>query len=163
MATHAYNSLLKIGDGQNGASTGYPTDTSDPSTGDPSQYTTIHEVRDFDGPDMSADDEDVTFHDSGEKVRQFIQGLKDHGTVSFTVGWDPSDSTLNNTNGLLADYTNGVNDRDYVFVPASDPGDGSHSIFFQGYINAFNPSNPVDGAMTADVTIKVNGGTIVLP
>ena len=163
MATHSYNSLLKIGDGIEGGTAGWPTDTTDPSTGDPtSGFTTIKEVQDFDGPGLTAGDQEVTAHGQDEAVQQWIIGLKDYGEVSFDINWDPGDSTHDGTNGLLADYKNRVNFRDYVIVPASDPGDYSHCIFFQGYVKGFEPSQPVAGVQTASITIKVTG-TIVLP
>jgi hypothetical protein len=163
MATHSYKSILKIGDGVEGGTSGWPSDTSDPSTGDPSSgFTMIDAVQDFDGPGLTAGDQEVTAHGQDEAVQQWIMGLKDYGEVSFDINWDPAHSTHDGSTGLLADYKNRVNYRDYVFVPASDPGDGSHCIFFQGYVKGFEPSNPVAGVQTVSVTIKVTG-TIVLP
>lgn len=158
MATHSYNSILKLGDGVEGATTGWPSDLSDPTSGDASSgFTTIAEVKDIDGPSLSADDEEVTYHKSTGKDKEFIQGLRDKGEVSFPVNYKPAHSTHNSSTGLLADYWNGVNRRDFALVLASDPGDGSHVIFFQGYVKGFEPANPVAGVMESTITMKITG------
>jgi len=163
MTTHSFNTVIKIGDGVEGGTAGWPTDLTDPSTGDPSNgFTEILDPKDIDGPNLSADDEEITAHQSTGKDKSYIQGLRDKGEITFDVNLDPTAATHNSATGLLADYRNGVNRRDYVLVPASDSGDAADCIFFQGYVKNFGNSHPVAGVQTASVTIKVTGD-IALP
>lgn len=163
MATHAINTIIKVGDNTGGASTGWPSNEADPSTGTSSSFTTIFEVLDISGPSIAADDEETTYHKASGKVKTFIQGLIDYGEVTFDVNHNPTNATHDNNTGLLADLIDGVDDRDFCIVFSDDPGDDSSSLWFTGYVKGFQPSNPVAGRMTASVTLKCNGNKIVLP
>ena len=55
-------------------------------------FTLIPGVRTINGPDMSAEQIDVTSHDTPGGFRTKIQGLKDWGVLSFEMLWDPNDA-----------------------------------------------------------------------
>jgi hypothetical protein len=77
MATKAIagiGTLVKIGDG-----------------GSPEVFTSLSEVRDIDGPKLTADEYDVTSHSSPGAFSEFIPGMLDAGTIDFGLNFVISD------------------------------------------------------------------------
>ncbi len=134
MAISAFGTLLKIGDG-----------------GTTETFTTIAEVTNISGPKLSVNTIDVTSHSSTGK--QFISGLKDGGEVTFTINFAPTGATHSRTSGLLKDYENRTL-RNFQLV---FPDAGSTTWSFAALVTNFDAKMPVDGALTADVTLKVSG------
>lgn len=54
--------------------------------------TTVGEVTGFGPPEVTADTIDMTSHQSTDRYREFIQGLRDGGEVTITANAVPSDS-----------------------------------------------------------------------
>ncbi len=122
------------------------------STG-PSVFSTIPSVGDFDVPLIGTKDEiDVTTHDSAGGFEETILGIA--RTQSFTVPiiWDGT-----NTHHA-AMQTRAANDTLTVFkVTCVD----TKVLDFSGYIKGITLSNPVNGAFSATMEIKVSGNITV--
>ncbi len=137
MAIRAIGTLLKIGDGAT------PTET----------FTTIGEVTDLSGPGLSLDTIEVTHHSSTGGWKESIGGLLSGGEVSFTINYTPTAATHNNTTGLIRDLrSRTVRNFQLVFPDA-----GSTTWAFAALVSSFEPSMPVDGQLSADVTLTVTG------
>lgn len=135
-AKAAYGSLLKIGDGA-GSET----------------FTTIGELRNISGPSLSADVVDVSTHASPGAYREKIATLLDAGEITFTVNYIPTTATHNATTGILATYKNRTLRNWQLVFP-----DGSSTTWsFSGFVTGFQPSEPVDGELSADITITLSG------
>lgn len=112
-------------------------------------FTDIANVMDISGPGMSKSEIDVTAHDSPDKFKEFIGGVRDGGSVTFDINWDSFEATHQT---LHDDFDDDEQPRDYTLTHA----DGAvHE--FSGIVTAFETSDPVDGKMTGSVTIKVSG------
>jgi len=161
MAFDAFGTIIKIGDSTNGTSTGWPDNNDDSETGaSVSDFTTIAEVRDSEGPTFSIGDTEVTYHGATGERKQYIPGLKEGGEVTTPVNLLPMDSSQGSSSGLLSDYKNRTQGRDFVIV-FSDT--NSSKLWFTGYVKNFAPGHPVEGQLTADITLKVDGEKIILP
>src|SRR5436190_11500845 len=68
--------------------------------------TTIGEVTDLSGPEISRDNIEVTHHQSPSAYREFMKGLKDAGEFSCTINYIPTNSTHNAATGVLSDLAN---------------------------------------------------------
>jgi predicted secreted protein len=134
-ALAAFGTLLKMG---NGVTTTAET------------FTTIAEVKDISGPSLSLNTVDVTAHD-GSGWRDFVATLLDGGEVTFEVNYVPTNATHNNTAGLIKMMT-GRTLRNYQLVFP-----GPTTWTFPAYVTGFEPAAPVDGALTASVTMKISG------
>jgi predicted secreted protein len=135
-AVFAHGTLLKAG---NGAAT--------------EVFTTIAEVTSIGGPGLALDPIEVTNMDSTNGWREFIGGLLDGGEVSISINYLPTNATHNASNGLINDMENRTK-RNLQLIFS----DGSSTTFsFTALVTAFEPTAPVDGALTADVTLKVTG------
>lgn len=135
-AVFAQGTLLKAG---NGAAT--------------EVFTTIAEVTNIGGPSLALDPVEVTNMDSTAGWREFIGGLLDGGEVSLTINYLPTNATHNASNGLIADMTNRTK-RNFQLVFS----DGSSTTFsFTALVTGFETGEPVDGQLTAEVTLKITG------
>jgi len=136
MAISSFGIDLKIGDGATEES-----------------FTSIAEVKDFDGPALTKDMQETTPHSpTGHKWRKFISGLRDGGEVTFDINYEPTETT-HGTSGLLGELDEDeLRNWQLVF-----PDSGSTTWSFSGAVTGFNPSNPVEGVQTASISIKISG------
>ena len=140
MATQAVSShgtFLKVGDGA-----------------EPEVFTTIAEVKDISGPDMTLNMEDATSHDSGG-WREEIPTLLEAGDISFDINY-----TGGATQSVLeqAQYNREVLNFQMVF-PLETP----VTKAFRGVVTSHSFNAPVEGILTASVTIRVSGAITVVP
>lgn len=129
----AYGTILKRGDG-----------------GGPEVFATIAQVTNITGPGLSADVVDVTAHDSPSGFREFVATLVDSGEVSFELVFDPDHAThialrTDETSRLLRNFQ-------LIFPDATNT-----QWDFAAFVTNFEPSAPVDGALTASLTVKLTG------
>lgn len=134
-AIAATGTLLQMGDGA-------PTEA----------FATIAEVRDISGPGLSLNAIDVTAH-TPEGWHEFIGGLLDGGEVTFDINWVPSDATHDVTTGLVANMLARSVDNYQLVLP-----DAANTTWrFAALVTGFEPSEPVDDALTASVTLRITG------
>lgn len=136
IAIPAFGTFLKRGDG------GSPTE----------EFTTIAEVKSATWT-MSAKMEDVTTHSSAVPYRQFLSTLIDPGTITFDINFVPTEATQDFSAGLFADFNNRSR-RNFKWV---FPDQGSTTWALSAYVQDFKPSAPVDGVLSASVTLKISG------
>ncbi len=135
-AIFAHGTLLKIGDGAG-------TEV----------FTTIAEVTDIGGPELALEIAEVTSHSSASGYKEKIGALLDGGQVAFSINYIPTNATHNNTAGLIKDQKDRTL-RNFQLV-FSDSGTTTWS--FAALVVNFSPTEPIDGALTADVTLEISG------
>jgi hypothetical protein len=112
---------------------------------------TIAQVKSIGGPGMALDTEDVTTHDSTEAWEEVVATVLRTGEISLEIVYDPGGATHSATAGLL-DYKE---KRKLAYFVITWP--DTTAWAFDGYVTGFEPSAEHDGALTADVTIKITG------
>lgn len=139
-AIPAFGTLLKRGDG-----------------GAPETFTNVAEVQSLSGPEISVDTVDVTNHPSGAATpwEDILPTLIRSGEVSMTLGFLPGTA---GHKALLSDLTGRIK-RNWQMV---FPDVGNTTWPFAAYVTKVGPQAEVDGALQADVTIKLTGA-IALP
>lgn len=128
----------------------------DPAGG--TTYTAIGQVKDIGGPSISRGTIDVTDHDSTSGYREFLAGLPDAGELSFAIGWDPASTVHDDAagTGLIGDFLDDHCTMTTWQLTLNTC--ASTAIWtFAGFLTGFSPSVPVEGELTADVTVKVSG------
>lgn len=139
-AVAGYGTLLKLGDG-----------------GGPETFTTIAEVKDVTGPGMEADTIESTNHSSPNGWKEYLAGMLDAGEVTFSVNFIPSDATQDDATGLIFVMKQRLK-RNFQLLW---PGPGANRLCaFPALVTGFEPTAPVDDALTADITLKVTGEPI---
>lgn len=134
-ALASYSTVIKIGDGASSEA-----------------FTTIAEVMDINGPNLQLATADVTSHDSSG-WREHVATILDGGDVTFSINFVPTGGTHDYSTGLVKDMT----DRTLRNFQLVFPDSGSTTWTFAAYITGFASKNPVDGALTADVALRITG------
>lgn len=119
-----------------------------------SAYAAIGQVKDITGPGITRDIVDVTTQDSTDSYKEFLAALADPGEVTFTVEFDPDDSSHDQTSGLLSLLENTSSTNFNLITPVSAT-TGYWGFAFAGLVTGFELKSPVEGSIQADVTIKV--------
>lgn len=136
-AISSYGTLLKIGAGET---------TTDET------FTAIAEVRDISGPGFELGTAEVTAHD-GSGWREFVATLLDGGEVTFDVNFGPAEATHDYDGGLLQDMVNKTLRNFQIVFPDT----ATTTWTFPAYVTGFETNEPVDGALTAAITLKMSG------
>lgn len=136
-AIASFGTLIKMGDGAS-----------------PEVFTTIAELLDIEGPELSVDMEEVTNHSSTGGFEEDIpNGILRLGEISFEVNYVPTGTTHNGTNGLIADWKNKTK-RNWKIVWSDS---GSTTWTGAAYVTKVNPSAPVAGVLKGSFSIKPTG------
>jgi predicted secreted protein len=123
------------------------------TAGSPPSFVTVAQVRSITGPSISGNVVDITTHSAVDPWRTKIVTLLDAGDVSFEISFIPTESTHDHSSGLLNDFeSRTLGDWELEFP------DSPHTTWgFQAYVSKFNVSAPVDGVLTAAITLTITG------
>lgn len=114
---------------------------------------TVAGVRDIAGPGIKTTSIDVSTRDA--RARKFMAGMYDAGEVTFDVVYDPDAATHLATGvGLVGLALAGTTTAWVLTFPDAAP---AATCSFSGFISGFSAKEPMDGALTADVTVKISG------
>lgn len=115
--------------------------------------TEIAQITSISGPGLSLDTTDVTEHD-GDGWEEVVPTILRSGEITFDIVYDPSETThKDSSGGLLYD----MRTRALTAYTLTFPTSPSKSIGFSAYVTGFEINAPVDGALTASVTLKPSG------
>lgn len=111
-------------------------------------FTAMAEVSAVAFPDVQVEEVDVTHFESPGKFREFIAGLQDGGDAGFTINWVAGDATSDRIFELKA---SGEVVKHRITLP------NDVTFTFPGFVKGFTPDVPIDGKISAEVTIRVAG------
>lgn len=109
--------------------------------------TAIAELMDFGGPSVETGTEEVTPHGT-DGWKEFIATVVDAGEVTFDINMVPASASVA---ALWAAAT----DRTKRSFSAVWPDSGSTTWPFTGIVTNFDPQAPVEGKLSASLTIKL--------
>ena len=132
----AFGTLMKIGDG-----------------GTPESFATIAEVTDLQGPSGKTAMVELTNHGSPSAHTERVPTIVDPGTWKLSVNFTPTAITQNYATGLIRDWINRTK-RNFRLVW---PNAANTTIAFAAYVTAFDTKAPVDGKLSADISLDVTG------
>jgi hypothetical protein len=116
-----------------------------------STWVDIAGCRDIGGPGISGDTVDVTTHDSPSAFREFLKTVIDPGELGLDLVWDPEDAAgqakivseaIARTSDLYRLVYNTTNAKTWEFT---------------AFVTQFEPNNPVEGEISASVSMKLTG------
>jgi hypothetical protein len=131
----SHGTIIQIGDG------GSPTEV----------FAAIADLGDITPPNVTMETHDASTQTSDWAV--FIPGLKRMEPVTFAMNFDPSEATHDHLTGLIKDSLDQTK-RNFRIV-FTDP--GSTTWEFAAYVTGVVPEAPVDGVLTAEVTLQPTG------
>jgi predicted secreted protein len=115
-------------------------------------FVTIPGVRSMSLANLTADKLDATSHDTPGSFRDWVQGLKDWGPISFEFLWDP-------TNAIHVQFFNDFKagtERYYQLVIQSQ-GVTLITMQFKGFVGNFPFQVPFDALLAASCEIQIKG------
>ncbi len=117
--------------------------------------TQIAECRNITGPNLTLGTVETTHHTSIGAFREYVSTLLDAGEISFELNFLPAGATHDVTTGLLHFLvTHHATAQTYTLILT----DAALTTWtFTAFITAFALVAPVDGKLTANVTLKVTG------
>ncbi|WP_060880157.1 phage tail tube protein [Streptomyces scabiei] len=119
-------------------------------------FVTIASVEDLSGPGRSRNMIDVSAHDSPDRYREFVKGMKDGGEVTATINYRPGETTHQ---ALDADFEeNDLRDYQLVILPGDDD---EHTWDFTAGISDIGDEFPLDDKMAREVTFKISGKPVL--
>ena len=114
----------------------------------------VANVKSISGPGLTLDTEDVTSHDSTEAWEEVVATILRTGEISVDIVYDPNNATHKNAAlGLLNDLTSRTSAAYSIVFPTTPAVTWS----FTAFVTGFEPSAPVDGGLTASVSLKITG------
>ena len=113
---------------------------------------TYAQVTNISGLGLSLDTQDVTSHDSAGAWEEVVGTILRSGEVTLEIVYDPANATHKYAaGGLLYDLVS----RTAISLSLVFPGAVTWS--FNALVTGFTPSAPVEGSLTASVTLKLTG------
>lgn len=116
----------------------------------------VAEVNTITGPSPKLSFEDVSHMQSPSSYMEKLAKMIEPGQLTFTCAFLPNDATQSPTAGLMHDMAQ----RTLAYFALVWPFSPTVTATFRAYVSNFNPKAPVNGKMTADVTLEISG-TIV--
>jgi len=111
-------------------------------------WANMAEVKSINGPSMSRGTTDTTNLDTTGGYKTFMGAFRDPGAVSLTMNF------TRDTYEQMKDDFEDADAQNYEIVL---PDDETTTLEFEGLVTELPLSVPTDGAITADVTIKISG------
>jgi predicted secreted protein len=122
------------------------------SDSSPDLYVALDEVRNITPPTLTLDTVDVTHMQSPNRYRERISGLIDPGEASCEINYVPGGTTDDRLRELLNLPAGTTRSR---AMRISFPNGATMS--FTAEVSSYEPTVPVDDAMTATVNFLVSG------
>ena len=118
-------------------------------------YVAIAQIRDLSGPSISRTDIEIADRSQTTYYKEYIGGMVDPGAFTFDLTWDPIGISGHGT-ALLADFeTSQCSQATYRWQ--LDGCGGTATMTFDGYLNSFEASAPLEDVLTASVGVKISG------
>jgi hypothetical protein len=119
-------------------------------------FTPVAYVTNVGGPGMSLDTEDVTSHEQATAWEEVVVTILRSGEVSLDLVFDPADDTQDFTEvdalGSKLEARAAAQNFQIIFPDA-----GTTTWTFAANVTGWEPSAPVDGALTVAAKLKLTG------
>lgn len=135
----------------NGTCTGLTPDATSDNPIAGVAMTAVVYVSKISGPKLNMDTQDVTTHDQATAWEEMVASILHSGELGLDIIYDPNAVTHAATSGLLAKLQARTFAQYAVVFP------GPYTWTFNGFSTGFEPDAPVDGGLSAKVTLKLTG------
>ena len=126
-------------------------------------YSKIAQVMDISGPSLTTDTQEATDRDSPDNYKNHLVTWIDAGEVTFSVNFDPDDDWHANKATAATGAAGSKKGLPYILEQRTLegfritlPGTNNH-IEFNAFVTNFAYSEPLNGVLTADATLKIDG------
>lgn len=123
--------------------------------GSATNFVDVAGLRNINGPNFSVDFDEVTELLSTNQWKEFIACVKEQGEVSATITYDMNDSTLNGTDGVIADIKNANGQATLRYWRIQFP--NGYYFEFQAMVANFSVVAAKGSSVTATLTLRPSG------
>ena len=116
----------------------------------PEVFTAIAKIVSVSGPEESKDELDDTTLDSAGGYKEFVSGLKDGGSMTLALNYNPADT---GQAALQTDYAAGTKQNYRLTWPSSPP----RIVTVLAEVFSFSKNTEAASLVTADVTLRISG------
>lgn len=121
----------------------------------PTTFEEIAELGDLQLPELMRNEFDATVHN--RNIDDYVLGIMRRGAFSFPINFLPTNETHDHLTGLYAAIiANSIDGYKFVF-----PDEDATEWIISGQVQAINPTAPVDGKLSADITIRFSGPMVI--
>lgn len=113
-------------------------------------FTEVADIISLQPPQMSRDSVETTVHNTTDRYRTYIPGLRDGGTVPLVVQYDPANTSHGD---LLSDY----NDDVLHNYKVQFPDDIGETWTFSGFLTQLGEETPIGDRIQRTMEFKVSG------
>lgn len=113
-------------------------------------FTEVAAIKEIQPPQMTRDSVETTVHNTDDRYRTFIPGLRNAGEVTMTIEYDPN---ADGHTSLLDDFNDDVTHNYEIDFPSSI----GETWSFTGFPTALGEATPIGDVVTRQVTFKVTG------
>jgi len=117
---------------------------------------TIAGITNMAGLPLSVDMVDVTTHDQATAFEESVASILRTGELAIDIVYDPAEATHSASAGGVI---NKLENKYYTWFDLTFL--STFDWKFSGYVNKFTPGEPVAGALTASVSIKITGAPVL--
>ena len=115
--------------------------------------TPVGQIQDITGPQLSTDTDEITNHSSPDNTEEFIATIKRTGTIDFPLVFNPDDAAHS---AMFTAWKNRTRDLYDLTYPDETGTAGQGANWqFDAYVVGFSMAAPVDGHLSADVSLRV--------
>jgi predicted secreted protein len=133
MATLGHETVLQRGDGASSEA-----------------FTAVADIVEVVPPAISRESVDTTVHNTADRYRTFIPGLRDGGEVTLRIQYDAEGT---NHSDLLDDLNDDVLHNYKIVFPTGI----GETWTFGGFVTRLGDQSPLDDKITREITFKVSG------
>lgn len=150
LADYATNGLISCVYGGDGSGTPAALTSTNLASGAAETFTTIAEMKNVSGPNMSMETIDATHMESPSGFREILASFKSGGEVSTDLNFLPAASGHQQ---LTTDFANRTKRNYQIWWSDSGPTKWQ----FAAYVTGFQPSATIDDVLGASVTFMITG------
>ena len=129
------------------------------TSGYPSTNMYVGSLTNISGPSLSAEEIDVSSHDSAGNYREYVSGFLDAGEFTFEGNLTTSTSTNFQVKDLYSAFSGRYKINGMVLFPI----ESRLSWKFHGYVTGVETNAPFEDKASFSATVRVSGGTTGTP
>lgn len=118
-------------------------------------FTNIAELGDISFPELSRNEFDAVTQE--KDIDAYVLGVLRRGAFTVGLNFLPMDATHNHLVGLQKHLIDNTITGYKITVPAIAGGDAGIVWIMSGQVQAISPKAPVDGKLSADLTLRFSG------
>lgn len=118
-------------------------------------FTDIAELGDLNLPELSRNEFDASVQN--RNIDDYVLGIPRRSALTVPLNFLPANGTHDHLTGVYYHHINNIITGYKITIPAVAGGDAGIVWIMSGQVKGIKPTAPVDGKLTAEVTLRFSG------